>query len=363
MAEIHCCWKDVDRLVFFFTLCFGIGSWITINGLWVELPSIVPHVPEGWTLPSYLSVIGQIANIGPITVTLIHFFAPGKLKDTVAAYGIIGIGAISCILLSFTWDTTGYIGGSEHSVALLVLVFFTSLADCTSSVVFIPFMSVYKPVYMTALYIGEGMSGLFPGFVALGQGVGQSSCQNVTKFNQTINMTYYEMEMVYEGLNFPVRDFFFFLCGMMVISGIGFTMLNFLPHCKKEQIQPKPKSPSVVSMPYVDSTFPTPAHALRNTTNSTDISTYSVLYEDAHLDRSLSQSAQSDTTDKQDVQEENFAKLSIETKAYLLLIIGVLSFAGNGLLSSTSTYSSLPYGEKHIISPSRSVTSQIQWRA
>ena len=44
-----------------------------MNGLWVELPVLVPALPEGWTLPSYLSVIVQIANLGPISYALLRY--------------------------------------------------------------------------------------------------------------------------------------------------------------------------------------------------------------------------------------------------------------------------------------------------
>jgi riboflavin transporter 2 len=52
---------------------FGMASWISVNGLWVELPVIVPQLPENWALASYLSVIVQIANIGPITYALLRY--------------------------------------------------------------------------------------------------------------------------------------------------------------------------------------------------------------------------------------------------------------------------------------------------
>jgi hypothetical protein len=39
---------------------FGVASWVAINGLWVELPLLVQALPEGWSLPSYLSVIIQV---------------------------------------------------------------------------------------------------------------------------------------------------------------------------------------------------------------------------------------------------------------------------------------------------------------
>lgn len=50
----------VDILAVF----FGIGAWISVNGLWVELPLLVAELPEGWALPSYMSIVIQIANIG-----------------------------------------------------------------------------------------------------------------------------------------------------------------------------------------------------------------------------------------------------------------------------------------------------------
>ena len=42
---------------------FGIGAWVAINGLWVELPLIVNELPEKWNLPSYLSVIIQVSCV------------------------------------------------------------------------------------------------------------------------------------------------------------------------------------------------------------------------------------------------------------------------------------------------------------
>ena len=42
-------------------VAFGIGAWVAINGIWVELPLLVGDLPEGWSLPSYLSVIVQVS--------------------------------------------------------------------------------------------------------------------------------------------------------------------------------------------------------------------------------------------------------------------------------------------------------------
>uniref|UniRef100_A0A8C3I0L4 Riboflavin transporter n=1 Tax=Chrysemys picta bellii TaxID=8478 RepID=A0A8C3I0L4_CHRPI len=60
---------------------FGMGSWVSVNSLWVELPVVVKWLPEGWNLPAYLSVLIALGNVGPIAVTLAHRLAPGRLKE------------------------------------------------------------------------------------------------------------------------------------------------------------------------------------------------------------------------------------------------------------------------------------------
>jgi hypothetical protein len=52
---------------------FGISSWVAINGLWVETPILVQKLPEAWNLASYIVVITQLANIGPIIYSIIKF--------------------------------------------------------------------------------------------------------------------------------------------------------------------------------------------------------------------------------------------------------------------------------------------------
>ena len=48
------------------------------------------------------------------------------------------------VLLASFWDVTSEVLGSSHSTALFALVFFLSLVDCTSSVLFLPFMAIFR---------------------------------------------------------------------------------------------------------------------------------------------------------------------------------------------------------------------------
>lgn len=55
IAQISFSWWNA-----IFLIVFGVSSWLAINGLWMELPSLVNVLPEGWNLPAYLSIIIQV---------------------------------------------------------------------------------------------------------------------------------------------------------------------------------------------------------------------------------------------------------------------------------------------------------------
>lgn len=218
---------------------FGMGSWVSINGLWVELPLIVPQIPEGWYLPSYLSVLIQMANVGPLFVTLMHRFRPGALNEVAVVYVIIGLGTVASFLMGFFWKETVVVAGAPRSVALLALTFFLAAVDCTSSVTFLPFMMRLKTQYLTTYYIGEGVSGLLPALVALMQGVGVVHCINNTQsLNHTPNSSdssvTFDLQAQYQPANFSAEVFFFFLSAMMVVCLVAFLLLNYHPSVARE---------------------------------------------------------------------------------------------------------------------------------
>uniref|UniRef100_A0A672QJB5 Riboflavin transporter n=1 Tax=Sinocyclocheilus grahami TaxID=75366 RepID=A0A672QJB5_SINGR len=209
---------------------FGMGSWVTICGLWVELPLIVPQVPEGWYLPSYISIIVQLANIGPLFVTLMHSFHPGMLNETAVIYFIVGFRILTVV-----------VQGVERSIPLLLLIFFISIVDCTSSVTFLPFMMQLKAEYLMTYYVGEGLSGLVPALVAMVQGVGVVECVNasqILKSNEThLNGSERDANYFvprYQPAIFSAEAYFFFLMAIMVVCLVAFILLNYHPAVKHE---------------------------------------------------------------------------------------------------------------------------------
>jgi len=244
-------------VVYVLVIVFAMASWIDINGVWVELPLLVPRLPEGWGLPSYMAVLIQLANIGPLLVTLYNYFSPRNQGsghcDVPISYLIISVGMVSCLLMSLLWDRTSVVFGTEHSTALLLLCFFLAFVDCTSSVVFLPFMALFKPEYMTAFFIGEGFSGLVPSLAALVQGVGGNpSCvlQNVTHINKTDNTSTITPELVpvYPAPRFGVEEFFFFLMVLMSLSFLALALLDHWSLALKERVSSTSSSTSSIGV-------------------------------------------------------------------------------------------------------------------
>lgn len=308
---------DVSFPVFSLTILFGLGSWLTINGVWVELPSIVLFVPEQWTLSSYLSIIAQASNIGPIAVLVLYKVRPNWLNETFVTYVIIIVGIASCVLSAFLWQTTSTLGGKKHSVALFIFVFLLSLCDCTSSVIFLPFMALLKPDYMTGLYIGEGLSALVPALLALGQGVGKSECKNISTVNSTTNTTTFHTEQISSLPNFPVRDFFLALAVMMLICGIAFSLLKYAPFCKSEHL-----------------------------TRSEELTRSDIATSSTSCQLRNKKAMGNDAEDHTVLIERLNRKMTKVHRVVWFLVIGWVSFLANGFLPSINTYSSLPYGSE-----------------
>lgn len=284
-------------LVDLLAVLFGISSWISINGLWVELPLLVQSLPEGWALPSYLSIIVQVANIGPIAYSLARSCtSPPSPHYVICLLLCLGCGA--SLALALAWDWVAELGAT-HSLGLFICVFFLSLVDCTSSVLFLPYMGLFRQVYLNSYLIGEGMSGFVPSVAALVQGVsGNPVCTNVTLDNGTM-----VLEAVTGQPRFSTSHFFVFLLAMMVISLLAFLLLHYLPLARTER-----------------------------TTASASTTRFSEV---------LQHSGGEEVKEEEAVLAPQPHKYS---RALLLSVQTAVCFLSNGALPSIQSYSCLPYG-------------------
>jgi riboflavin transporter 2 len=209
-------------------------------------------------------------------------------------YTLLAAGTFACIALSFLHDYTSVIFGKEHSTALLSLMFITSLVGCTSSVLFMPYMRNYREIYLVSYLVGEGLSGFVPSTVALIQGVGQNpGCKNVTKPGSALEFIPAEADP-----RFSTQIFFIFIGTLLCLSFFSFLCLNILPIALAERV----KLPSSME------TLPT------------------------------------DTTAPPSYKTNSGWKMPKHVYYYLLVIMSVICFLGNGVLPSIQSYSCLPYG-------------------
>ncbi|KAG8201590.1 hypothetical protein JTE90_011256 [Oedothorax gibbosus] len=303
----------VDLLV----ILFGVSSWVAVNGLWVELPVLVNNLPEAWQLSSYVVITSQVANLGPIIFSAARKIWSQKVLEIPIIHSSLALVILACALLSIFWDYTTTVFGHTHSTALLVLTFFLSCVDCTSSLLYLPFIANFKEQYVVSYLIGSGLSGPIPGLLAIAQGVGgYADCRNVSTVNSTSNVTEYVVEAYYPPPRFSVNVFFACLCGQMVISWIAFVLLNSLSIAKKERVS---------LMSFNRSSNPAVAENFQSSIDP-DFST---------------------SMEKTNSSEKNLLGKSLISKSqsYLLYTIqGFLSLIHNGVLLSIQTYSCLPYG-------------------
>ncbi|XP_075819985.1 solute carrier family 52, riboflavin transporter, member 3 [Microtus pennsylvanicus] len=313
---------------------FGMGSWVAINGLWVELPLLVTELPEGWDLPSYLTVVIQLANIGPLLVTLLHRFQPGCLSEVPVIFLILCVGTAACILLAFLWNVTSWIQGGQHSVAFIVLTFFLALVDCTSSVTFLPFMSQLPTYYLTTFFIGEGLSGLLPALVALAQGSGITTCVNATETPGTtlnpvttvethITQTTYSpspppltwhLESRYLAPRFSPLLFFLLLSFLMGCCLVAFFLL---------QRQPWGRQGSIEDLLHSEVTL----HSIRPRDTG----------DTSSLGAPISSPGKGSV-------EVSVSPLRPAQLAFIYSTVAFVNALTNGVLPSVQTYSCLPYG-------------------
>ena len=205
------------------------------------MPLLVNRLPEGWELPAYFNLIINIARIGAIVYAILKKFMKHKLEEHRFVYAIIVIGATCLFLTAFFWDRTAIVGGREVSIAILTLTFFLAFVDSLSMVVFLPYLSRFSPQYITAFFVGDGFCQLAPAVVGIIQGIGESpDCQNhtVVIYNETTitNSTSYQIVPIYPDPRFSVQVYFIMMSCIMMLSGIAFTLIHYLPYFKKKRL-------------------------------------------------------------------------------------------------------------------------------
>lgn len=304
---------------------FGMGAWLSINGMYTQLPLLVFNAPEGWDLPSYIVILIQAANIGGVCYGLMQQFCKGKVSDSVFISILMFIGCLSLLLMSSYYGETMKIAGSLHSVPLLALVFCCALVACTSSVLFIPYMNRFRETYLVSYMIGEGLSAFVPSITSLLQGVGGNPvCVNSTDPNAP-----HKKELKTPPPHFSVQTFLILIFCLQLLSFISFILLKTLPICKKQKNN----------------------HAGYKNNNENDgvrsnmmPSSHSKSSDDGNGGNDLCNTEPHEFDHSPSSISTRTEKMSSRTYAVFLVMQACASALANGLFPAIQSYSCLPYG-------------------
>lgn len=186
-----------------------------------------PPSTAGWSLPSYLSVLVALGNLGLLLVTLWRRLARGK-GERIPIQVVQGLSIAGTALLAPLWHYEAPVAGQPHSVAFLTLAFILALACCASNVTFLPFLSHLPPPFLRSFFLGQGLSALLPCVLALAQGVGRLECLPVPDNGTT------GPPIKVSPINFPERfsasTFFWVLTALLGTSAAAFQgLLLVLP--------------------------------------------------------------------------------------------------------------------------------------
>ncbi|XP_052120082.1 riboflavin transporter 2 isoform X2 [Frankliniella occidentalis] len=322
--------KNRVLLVDVLAALFGMGAWLSINGMYTQLPLLVFNAPEGWGLPSYIVVLIQAANIGGVIYGVMQQFCKGKVSDSLFISILMFIGCLSLLLMSFFYGQTVEIGGNLHSVPLLALVFTCALVACTSSVLFIPYMSRFRETYLVSYMIGEGLSAFVPSITSLLQGVGGNPvCREV---NSTDSIKKYE-QYVPPPL-FSVSTFLVLIFCLQLLSFISFILLKTLPICKKQRNSQSSSSykNNNENEGVRSSMMPSSPEKGRSLTSDGDNGRGSAFMTESHDFESSPSPVTAQT------------KMNNMTYTVFLIMQACASALANGLFPAIQSYSCLPYG-------------------
>ncbi|VIO99348.1 Protein C20orf54 homolog, putative [Brugia malayi] len=286
---------------------FGSTSWLSTNSVWLELPLLTEKLPEGWSLPSYLTVVVQIASIGPLIYSIIRKLSKVSIPIPAMILTLLIFCCLCTVLMALFWSQTIFLFGQERSVVLMILLFGMALVNATSNVLFMPYMATFHDSYLTAYFVGMGLSALFPSIVSILQGSGNNCV--------VVNGTSIQTSGI---LQFGVKEFNFIMLSWMLLATVAFVCLIFLKNAKiagkKEPStdqSPKKLSPSVDEPGSPSSREFNPLNQCAETYGA-----------------------------------ENRSRTNNLRFMLLLFLIASISAQMNGIVPSVQSYASLPFSQK-----------------
>ncbi|CAK9304965.1 unnamed protein product [Gordionus sp. m RMFG-2023] len=371
----------VDIVNYVLIVIFGISSWISVNSVWVELPVFVNALPEKWALPSYFSIIIQLANLIILlstagfnlfkkyrshrSSTLMIDINNNIINETKrhsninwhasAIYAVLILQLSVVMATPFRWDQLTLVAGSSRSVSLLILLFFMALANCSSSILFMPFMSTFPaPAYVTAYYLGSGLSGLLPSFLSLAQGIGEMNGHNLyLHYTHNLSITRQADNHTFRVPStlkprFGISTFFGIILAVLLISAFAFYALSWRRIIERRLRVANFTETASESKDMNDVNFQSSEKSIKmgddNQQLVPEISTSINRINSPSSDQVPVNTHTSSTAVSYKFGPDGQRVPTTLTCSILLFLLACLSALDNGVIPSIQSYAALPYG-------------------
>ncbi|VDD93816.1 unnamed protein product [Enterobius vermicularis] len=283
----------VRVITYILVVLFGSTSWLSTNSVWMQLPFLTQQLPEGWSLPSYLSATVQIACIGPLIYSVIHKCTQYSLPTAPLILILLIFCCLCTGLMALFWWYTVFFYGQQRSIALIVLLFGMALVNSTSNVLFMPYMSSCNMSYLTAYFVGMGLSALFPSLISLLQGNDECVYVNGSLTKEPVPP------------RFGVSEYNLIMLAWLITATVSFVLLHWSPLGKEGSSEQKPTD-SRPELP-VDESCP-----------------LNVRFT---------------------LQERRTSKMESCRFGFLLFLTAIVNAQMNGIVPSIQSYAALPYSQ------------------
>ena len=161
--------KHKTSLNFFLVMWTSLAMWLYSDALIIELPFLVPYLPEGWRLGSWVTFMKGTSTFSLILLPI--FLKPGLIRANFICYGL---GFLLSVSLVMTWDKVlppcdNFPSGLSLGFLITSFCLF-GLDAIRMTLIYMLADKMFGERYVTANLIGDTLGGLFATILSYIQG-------------------------------------------------------------------------------------------------------------------------------------------------------------------------------------------------
>ena len=232
--------EQCHHSLFLLIILFGINSNLAKNSLWIQMPTLIPQVPEGEGLKAYFVTLYECANVAVVLYLIVRRYAIHKLSEVPFIYSSFALSLIALVLTALFWEANTEVHSGSYSFMLMICSLLAALVSCISMVTYILFCGKMRAEYVTAVLMGNLLSGFIPHIMAFAQGIGQTpDCavyHAIVESNKTHSRPSYHQTTTVKPIlppNIRFEEFFFYfaMAAVVFMSSIAFVVARHGKRC------------------------------------------------------------------------------------------------------------------------------------